>query len=73
MVVGSIGPVLVSTVPPLRKRFGDGPREKIPLTYPSKSLSETPQILNLIWRIVRIIEKEMITYDGWVLAIRTIS
>ena len=24
-------------VPPLRRRMGDGPREKIPLTYPSKS------------------------------------
>ena len=23
-------------VPPLRKRIGDGPREKVPLTYPSE-------------------------------------
>ena len=25
-------------VPPLRRYFRDGPREKIPMTYPSKSL-----------------------------------
>ena len=24
------------TVPPLRRRFGDGPRERIPQTYPSR-------------------------------------
>ena len=23
-------------VPPIRKRIGDGPREKVPLTYPSE-------------------------------------
>jgi len=28
--------VVMFTVPPLRKRFGDGPREHIPMTYPSK-------------------------------------
>ena len=26
-------------VPPVRRYFGDGPREKIPMTYPSKPLS----------------------------------
>ena len=36
MIIGSMGPVVVLTVPPLRRRFGDGPREPIPLTYPSK-------------------------------------
>ncbi|EGP88726.1 unnamed protein product [Zymoseptoria tritici ST99CH_1A5] len=33
-VVGSLGPVAVLTVPPIRARFGDGPRNQIPLTYP---------------------------------------
>ncbi|KAJ8069049.1 hypothetical protein OCU04_002722 [Sclerotinia nivalis] len=34
IVVGSIGPVLVLTVPKIRHRLGDGPRPQIPLTYP---------------------------------------
>jgi len=34
IVVGSLGPVLIFTVPPLRKRFGDPQRPQIPLTYP---------------------------------------
>lgn len=36
IVIGSIGPVMLVTVPPIRKRLGDGPRERIPLTYPGK-------------------------------------
>lgn len=36
IVVGCVGPVMCVTVPPLRHRFGDGPRKQIPLTYPSK-------------------------------------
>ncbi|MCJ1356831.1 MAG: hypothetical protein MMC33_006827 [Icmadophila ericetorum] len=35
IVVGSIGPVMVFTVPPIRRYFGDGPKERIPLTYPN--------------------------------------
>ncbi|KAF2843207.1 putative NADH-ubiquinone oxidoreductase 9.5 kDa subunit [Patellaria atrata CBS 101060] len=34
MVVGSMGPVFLIAVPPIRRYFGDHPREKIPLTYP---------------------------------------
>ncbi|KAI9811971.1 MAG: hypothetical protein M1832_000635 [Thelocarpon impressellum] len=34
ILIGSLGPVFVVAVPPLRRRFGDGPREPIPLTYP---------------------------------------
>jgi hypothetical protein len=38
IVVGSVGPVMALVVPPMRARFGDGPRPQIPLTYPSESL-----------------------------------
>ncbi|MCJ1367754.1 hypothetical protein MMC16_006888 [Acarospora aff. strigata] len=34
MVIGSMGPVTLLVVPPMRRRLGDGPREPIPLTYP---------------------------------------
>jgi len=34
--IASMGPVFLIAVPPLRRRFGDDPRERIPLTYPSK-------------------------------------
>jgi len=34
-IVGSLGPVIMVVVPPMRRRLGDGPREPIPLTYPS--------------------------------------
>jgi hypothetical protein len=34
VVIGSLGPVMIVTVPPIRRRFGDGPRPAIPLTYP---------------------------------------
>lgn len=36
IAIGCVGPVLLVVVPPIRRYFGDGPREKIPLTYPSK-------------------------------------
>lgn len=36
IVIGSIGPPMMVIVPPIRRYFGDGPREPIPLTYPSK-------------------------------------
>ncbi|PSS28047.1 hypothetical protein M430DRAFT_91976 [Amorphotheca resinae ATCC 22711] len=34
IVVGSIGPVMVVTVPGIRARLGDPKRPEIPLTYP---------------------------------------
>lgn len=37
IVVGSLGPVIMVVVPPIRRRLGDGPRPPIPLTYPSQS------------------------------------
>jgi len=36
VVIGSMGPVMAFTVPPIRHRLGDGPRPQIPLTYPSE-------------------------------------
>jgi len=37
VVLGSIGPVLAFTVPPIRERLGYRPPELIPTTYPSAS------------------------------------
>lgn len=34
IIVGSAGPVIVFTVPPIRRYLGEEPRPKIPLTYP---------------------------------------
>ncbi|OCL00083.1 NADH-ubiquinone oxidoreductase 9.5 kDa subunit [Cenococcum geophilum 1.58] len=34
IVIGSMGPVTILAAPPIRRYFGDGPRPKIPLTYP---------------------------------------
>ncbi|KIM84828.1 hypothetical protein PILCRDRAFT_67183 [Piloderma croceum F 1598] len=34
VVIGFIGPAMVLTVPPIRKRFGWSPAEAIPTTYP---------------------------------------
>ncbi|KAI9676042.1 MAG: hypothetical protein M1817_000785 [Caeruleum heppii] len=34
LILGSLGPVAMLVVPPLRQRFGDGRRERIPGTYP---------------------------------------
>lgn len=38
LVIGSIGPASFLFAPPIRRFFNDGPRERIPLTYPSKLL-----------------------------------
>ena len=37
-ILGSMGPVCVFTVPPIRHRLGDPDRPPIPMTYPSKKL-----------------------------------
>ncbi|GAB7343531.1 hypothetical protein MBLNU457_1541t1 [Dothideomycetes sp. NU457] len=34
IVLGSFGPVIAVAAPPIRHRLGDGPRPRIPLTYP---------------------------------------
>lgn len=37
IAIGTLGPLTLFVVPPIRHRFGDGPRETIPLTYPGMS------------------------------------
>jgi len=34
VIIGSIGPVLAITVPPIRERYGYRPAEMIPTSYP---------------------------------------
>ncbi|KAF2714407.1 hypothetical protein K504DRAFT_2681 [Pleomassaria siparia CBS 279.74] len=34
IMVGLAGPVMVVVAPPVRRYLGDGPRPKIPFTYP---------------------------------------
>jgi hypothetical protein len=34
MAIGTLGPVMMAVVPPIRTALGDGPRPLIPLTYP---------------------------------------
>ena len=36
VIIGSLGPVSVAVVPPIRKRLGDYDAPMVPLTYPSK-------------------------------------
>ncbi|PMD63347.1 uncharacterized protein K444DRAFT_523188 [Hyaloscypha bicolor E] len=42
IVIGSLGPVLVFTVPPIRTRLGDPKRPEIPLTYPVPTSPRKP-------------------------------
>ncbi|KAF2485042.1 hypothetical protein BDY17DRAFT_321920 [Neohortaea acidophila] len=49
LVIGGIGPVMVAVVPPIRHRLGDGPRQQIPLTYPS-----TCTLLSVVMRVIRV-------------------
>ncbi|KAK7050990.1 n19m, NADH-ubiquinone oxidoreductase 9.5 kDa subunit [Paramarasmius palmivorus] len=34
VILGTLGPLLVVTVPPIRERLGYAPREEIPTSYP---------------------------------------
>ncbi|KAE8216004.1 hypothetical protein CF319_g3180 [Tilletia indica] len=34
LLIGSVGPVLVVTVPAIRRQYGWKPAERIPMTYP---------------------------------------
>ena len=36
--ISMVGPLSFVVVPPIRRFFGDGPREKIPMTYPGRFL-----------------------------------
>ena len=38
IVVGSLGPVFLVGLPPIRRYFGDVDPEPIPMTYPSKNI-----------------------------------
>lgn len=38
IAIGTLGPLTLFVVPPIRHRLGDGPRETIPLTYPGMFL-----------------------------------
>jgi hypothetical protein len=48
LLIGSMGPVALVTLPPLRRALGDVDPEPIPMTYPSKhgnhSISPVPTI-----------------------------
>ncbi|KAF9891187.1 hypothetical protein FE257_004751 [Aspergillus nanangensis] len=37
LVIGSMGPVALVTLPPIRRYFGDVTPEQVPLTYPIPS------------------------------------
>ena len=39
LVVGSMGPIMAFTVPPIRRAMGEKPRPQVPLTYPSECFS----------------------------------
>ncbi|KAK7696404.1 hypothetical protein QCA50_001060 [Cerrena zonata] len=41
-VIGFAGPIMVITVPPIRKRFGWKPAEPIPTTYPIPNRPRRP-------------------------------
>lgn len=43
IIVGSMGPVALVTLPPIRRFLGDVDPEPIPMTYPSKKLPRLSQ------------------------------
>ncbi|KAI0704438.1 hypothetical protein C8T65DRAFT_654040 [Cerioporus squamosus] len=42
VIIGLIGPVMLVTVPPIRKSLGYGPREPIPTSYPVPNRPRRP-------------------------------
>lgn len=54
ILIGSMGPVAMFTVPPIRRYFGDVDPEPIPLSYPSMSnclphfLGQLPKSISLL-------------------------
>ncbi|KAF8349109.1 hypothetical protein F5887DRAFT_949332 [Amanita rubescens] len=42
VIIGTIGPVLVVTVPPIRERWGYRPAEMVPTSYPLPRGPRTP-------------------------------
>lgn len=48
IIIGSMGPVVVLTVPPIRRYFGDVDPEPIPLTYPGTPATAFGPICRLL-------------------------
>jgi hypothetical protein len=44
IIVGCVGPIMVVTVPPIRRYMGEEQRPKIPLTYPGTSREEKREL-----------------------------
>jgi hypothetical protein len=44
IVIGCAGPIMVLTVPPIRRYMGQEQRPKIPMTYPGTSTTERKEI-----------------------------
>ncbi|KIM39873.1 hypothetical protein M413DRAFT_29040 [Hebeloma cylindrosporum] len=42
VIIGSIGPVLAITIPPIRERYGYRPAEMIPTSYPLPNRPRRP-------------------------------
>ncbi|KAF9449541.1 hypothetical protein P691DRAFT_812299 [Macrolepiota fuliginosa MF-IS2] len=42
VVLGTIGPVMVATIPPIREHFGYRPAEMVPTTYPLPNRPRRP-------------------------------
>jgi hypothetical protein len=51
--MGALGPIVLLTVPPLREKYGDPNRARIPMTYPStrRSISKHTQVKILAYSI----------------------
>ena len=43
-IIGALGPIMLFTVPPLREKFGDPTRARIPMTYPSMLPVYNPEL-----------------------------
>ncbi|KAH9939615.1 uncharacterized protein BXZ73DRAFT_43651 [Epithele typhae] len=42
LIIGSVGPIMVATVPPIRRAFGWKPTEPAPLSYPVPNRARVP-------------------------------
>ena len=52
IILGLIGPVMVVTVPPVRKSLGWRPAEPIPTSYPGEYRPTTYTIMGRTWRLM---------------------
>lgn len=44
LIIGSMGPVALVGLPPIRRALGDVDPEPIPMSYPSKDISIAPHL-----------------------------